>query len=194
MLVPDRCIPIRITGCCPDTATLLAPIGPRAARHPFIGGYCCRCSGNISARASSPAGPSQKRTRIPIAVETLTLAPEEQGAFAQAYHNTTNFEWSAVFLFALCAIALLVVHGRAAMFPFLIVISMISHAERVVIGGLDFGFMRLLLVVGAMRVLMRSETRGLRLHLFDVVVITSIVYGFAIEAVREGAYVRSLGN
>jgi len=108
-------------------------------------------------------------------VETLLLDPEQQGAFAQAYHNQTNFEPLAVVVFVLCAIALLAVQRRAAMFPFLLVISLISHAERVVIGGLDFGFMRLLLVVGAARVLMRSEARGVRFHLFDAVVIASIV-------------------
>lgn len=117
--------------------------------------------------------------------------------FIQTYHNQTTLDPYALALFLLLAAAMLLVKRRAAIFPVLLVISLLSLKQRVVIAGLDFSFLRLMLLIGALRVVSRGEWKRLRLHELDAAFIVSVVYGYVISVLRDASVdrlVTRLGN
>ncbi len=74
--------------------------------------------------------------------------------------------------FAILAIATLLAPRRYALLPMLLMACFISPAQKLAIGGLDFNMLRLLVIVGWTRLLMRHELRPIRWTAIDLLVIS----------------------
>lgn len=123
--------------------------------------------------------------------------PSNLEHFVNAYHNTTTLDPVGVSVFLVLAAMMLFVKRRQAMLPLLLVVSILSLSLRVVVGGLDFNFLRLMVLVGFVRVLWRGEWRGVRLHELDYAFVVSVAYGYGMAALRIGTasyFVSKLGN
>ncbi len=91
--------------------------------------------------------------------------------FLADWHNTTTLHPIGVAATVVLGIALLLVPRRYALVPMLIMACFISPAQRVVILSLDFTLLRLLVLFGWARVLMRHEVAALRWRPLDTVVV-----------------------
>lgn len=89
-------------------------------------------------------------------------------------------------MLCLSAVALLVLPRKWAILPFVVMTVLVSPAQRIVIGGLDFTFFRILLLAGWFRVLMRNEHRSLRLGNLEALLVLWAVSGTAIFTARVG--------
>ncbi|MEM1329466.1 MAG: hypothetical protein AAGG07_02775 [Planctomycetota bacterium] len=76
---------------------------------------------------------------------------------------------SAVFL-------LLTLPRRFTLLPYLLMMCFAGR-QRIVIGGLDFDFLRLMILTGLVRVILRREYVGFRLHLIDKLMIGWAIIG-----------------
>jgi hypothetical protein len=87
-------------------------------------------------------------------------------------------------------IAILVFCGsrRVAVAGFFSLLFFVSTSQRVVIGGLDFDFVRILVIVGAARVLMRGELSVFRFRLQDGLILAFALVTMIATVVRtDGA-------
>jgi hypothetical protein len=88
-----------------------------------------------------------------------------------------------------CCIALLCVPRRFAIIPFLVMALVIPSAQRIVVGSLDFTFLRILIVVGLLRVMLRGEQRGVIWWRLDAIVVVWAAALFAASMIRTGGEV-----
>jgi hypothetical protein len=95
--------------------------------------------------------------------------------FVHWYHNQTNVHPIGLLALVVLAGAMLAVPRRFGFLPVLILASVIPSAQRIVVAGLDFTFLRLLVLAGFIRVFSRSEARGFRWTPLDYSVIALIV-------------------
>lgn len=117
--------------------------------------------------------------------------------YVNAYDNNTFLDPLGFATFAALALMLLMGRRRNAMLPLLLVVSLLSLSQRVVVGGLDFNFLRLMVVVGIVRVVVRNEWRAVKLHELDYAFVLSVFYGYGMSALRVGTasyFVSRLGN
>jgi hypothetical protein len=92
--------------------------------------------------------------------------------------------------------AMLGVRRSQAILPLTLVACLIPGAQRLVVGTLDFNMIRILILFGWLRLIMRGELRPLRLNEIDIAFIAWITAGSAAYAIREGtigALVNRLG-
>ena len=73
---------------------------------------------------------------------------------------------------AICVFSLMLIASprRLALVPVLALLTFVSIAQRVAIFGLDFSFVRILVVAGVLRIFMRGELRGIRRNKMDTAV------------------------
>ena len=93
------------------------------------------------------------------------------------YGQTTLSPVGALVLFPLLA-AVLMLSRRAAVAAFIAAVCFISDGQRINIAGADFTPIRMLIAVGALRVLMRAEYAHLRWRLIDTLFVSYVVSGF----------------
>lgn len=72
--------------------------------------------------------------------------------------NQTTVHPLGLLMLAACGLALLAVPRRHAVFPMLALACLVAPAQRIVLLGLDFDFLRILVLCGWIRVLTRAET------------------------------------
>jgi len=84
-------------------------------------------------------------------------------------------------------LALFLAPRRYALVPVIGLLTMVSIAQRVSIGGLDFSFVRLLVLAGFARVFTRGELRGIRRNRMDIAVILWTVSGIVVHTLGVGA-------
>ncbi len=72
------------------------------------------------------------------------------------------------------------------MVPFLLVGALITEMQRVVIFGFDFTMLRLLLLLGFIRIILRSEYRGLNHNSIDTAVLVFTMLTFFITTLFRG--------
>ncbi len=85
---------------------------------------------------------------------------------AHAYGHTL-ISPLALALTLVMGLALLLLERRYAVIPFLIVTLFVTEAQRIVVASLDFNMIRIMVLFGWLRVLLRGEHRSLRLHRLD---------------------------
>jgi hypothetical protein len=85
-----------------------------------------------------------------------------ESPFTHWYDNATVVHPLGLAALLILTGALLALPRRLAFLPLLLLAALIPAAQRIVIAGLDFTFLRLLIVAGFVRVLARGEHRGLR--------------------------------
>ncbi len=78
------------------------------------------------------------------------------------YKDSTTLHPAGLALTAACGFALLFVRRQYTVWPFIILACFVSSAQRLVVVNLDFNLIRLLVLFGMMRLVMRSEYHGIR--------------------------------
>ena len=86
-------------------------------------------------------------------------------------YGQTDIHPLALLLTLCMGVAMLMVRRDRAVWPLLIVACLVTHAQRVVVGGLDFSMLRLLILFGWARLLFRGETSSYRHHPLDTAII-----------------------
>lgn len=97
--------------------------------------------------------------------------------FHQEWLGQTTVHPLAFGVLMACAIATLFVPRRFAVLPLIAVTCFISPAQRIALGPLDFNFVRIMLLVGWCRLLVRSELKPFRVTLLDWVVVAWMLAG-----------------
>lgn len=82
---------------------------------------------------------------------------------------------------------LLLVPRRWAILPLIALASFVSMAQRVVVFNLDFNFIRILVLFGIARLLVRGETEGFRWRPMDKAVIAWAVVAALVCSIREAS-------
>ena len=113
-----------------------------------------------------------------------------QGA---SWSNTQNLHPAGVMMLALASIALFMVKRRHALLPIIFIAMFVTTAQRAVIGGLDFPFLRVLIMLGWMRVFMLGETRRFKMIALDWFTIYWGVGFFIANSIRDGLVIYSCG-
>lgn len=104
----------------------------------------------------------------------------------QDYHGATTVHpvgLAAVIVLAMLTVAL---PRRFAAMPMLALACFIPSAQRIVVIGLDFDYLRILTLVGWFRVLVRGEFRGFRMVSLDWLVIAYAIAATAAYTIQQG--------
>lgn len=88
-----------------------------------------------------------------------------------AFKDQTTLHPLGLAMTVICGIALLNVRREWAVLPFIIMACFVSPAQRLVVANLDFRLIRILVLFGIARLILRSELRGIRWTALDFVVI-----------------------
>jgi hypothetical protein len=109
-----------------------------------------------------------------------------QPFYVTEFDNTTTLHPLGMAVVLVMGILTLILPRRFATFPILVVVCFIPTAQRWVLFGLDFTLLRTMVMFGWMRLMMRGEVEGVRLHRLDAVVILLAVVGSSIYAMLRG--------
>jgi hypothetical protein len=114
------------------------------------------------------------------------------------FHETSTFvDPAGLVVFAVSAISLLAVPRRYALVPFLLLACFVPDTQRILIFGLDFTFLRLLILLGWLRVLMSGDRRPFTWTPLDRVFVAWMLAAITIPVLRTGSaslVVTLLGN
>ena len=94
-------------------------------------------------------------------------------------------------------IAVLSAKKKNVVIPILILACFISSAQRIAVAGLDFSFMRIMIIFGWIRVLYRREHKGYVRHPADKLMIAWAVSKTVIHTIQRmeiGAFVYMVGQ
>lgn len=109
----------------------------------------------------------------------------------------TSIHPFAIVAILLAAVAMLTLPRRWALAPMVLVSVVVAPFERVAIFGLDFSALRILVVVGTVRVFLQGENRGFRWNGLDKVLLAwtaSRTLIYTARKVSAAAFVTQLGN
>ncbi|MDX9912627.1 MAG: hypothetical protein RBS39_12420 [Phycisphaerales bacterium] len=101
------------------------------------------------------------------------------------YYNTTIFHPAAIALLVILAIPILIASRSSAVICLIIGTASVSAAQRLVIAGLDFNFLRLLVVLLWARIAIRGEWAMPPLRALDWTIVAWILIGSALYAVQQ---------
>jgi hypothetical protein len=96
-----------------------------------------------------------------------------------------------VIMTVVLAILTLVISRKYLLLPFIVAACFIPHDQRIIFLGLDFTPLRLLVVFGVLRMLLRGEQRRIRWNLFDRMLFAWAICG-AVVYIIQWADFRSL--
>ncbi len=113
-------------------------------------------------------------------------APVPEGFGQRAYDNVTTLHPLALLATIVLGIATVLLPRRWAAVPIVILACFFSPAQRLVIATLDFSLIRLLVLAGAARVLIRGEYAGFRINAIDRAIVVWSIVGMAVYTIRIG--------
>lgn len=96
-------------------------------------------------------------------------------------------------MLALASVALFMVKRRHALLPIIFIAMFVTTAQRFVIGELDFPFLRVLIMLGWIRVFVLGETRRFKMIALDWFTIYWGVGFFIANSIRDGLVIYSCG-
>jgi hypothetical protein len=82
------------------------------------------------------------------------------------------------------SILLLFLPRRFFFFPFIMAMCFVPMNQRFIIGGLDFTILRVLILVGLLRVILNHETRSIQWNNFDKLILSWNIIGSAIYIIQ----------
>ncbi len=94
--------------------------------------------------------------------------------------NQTRLHPLGLALTLVCGAGVLALPRHLAFASFIVIACFVAPAQRLVIMGLDFNLMRVLVIFGLIRVVLRSEWKDVRWHLLDLFVLLHAVSRTAI--------------
>lgn len=109
--------------------------------------------------------------------------------FTHAFDGQTTIQPLALLLVLAAGLALLLIPRRSALWPVLTVVCCVPSEQRIVIAGADFTLLRLMVLFGTVRILMRSEWRGIRWRALDTAVLLWATAMTALPTIRIGTSV-----
>lgn len=114
----------------------------------------------------------------------------------QQTYGTTTIQPLALIMLIMSCIGILAVKRKYAIWPIVIMTCFVASGQRIVIFSLDFNFLRVMIIVGLMRVLFRGELSDLKRHKIDIFVLTFAFAMAMADILRTGgtALVYELGN
>lgn len=96
-----------------------------------------------------------------------------------------TLEPMALALLAVLSLLILLLPRRQAVFPLLAMVTLMPLGQQFVIAGANFQFFRLLLLVGALRVVLRGEWSALKLTGFDRLFLWWVIVGVALGSLSK---------
>lgn len=114
------------------------------------------------------------------------IVSESSHAFVRDWHNATHIHPLGLAALAVCGVTLLVVRRQHATWPILFVVCFVPSAQRINIAGADFDLLRILLIFGTVRVLVRGELHSIRWNQLDTAVVVWALASAIIPVLREG--------
>ena len=86
----------------------------------------------------------------------------------------------------LCGLILLFANRQRALWPVFIMFLLISQAQKLVIFSLDFNQMRIMAIIGLLRVLLKGELKNIKWHKIDYLVIAYALLVTFFHIIRDG--------
>ncbi len=115
----------------------------------------------------------------------------------QIYGTTIIHPLSLTLILLMGILILFLEKPRSIVIPVLIGSFFITEMQRIVIASLDFNMMRILLIFGWIRIILRGETRGFRVNRIDSLIIlyaVSKVLFYSLQWRTSAAFINGLGG
>lgn len=97
--------------------------------------------------------------------------------FERDYHGVTTLHPLGLVAVLVLGGAMLFVPRRFAIWPMIVMACFIASAQRLVIAGADFNLLRLMVLFGVVRVVMRGEYAGFRWKAMDFALVAWLISG-----------------
>ncbi len=110
----------------------------------------------------------------------------EQPFWAREYHDTTTLHPVGLAAVLLLGSVMLVAPRRYAILPMIAMAVFVAPAQRLVLAGLDFNLIRIMVVFGWARLLVRGECRGYRWHTIDWLLLAWAMSQTMIYTIQHG--------
>ncbi len=110
-----------------------------------------------------------------------------EGFGTREFFNQTTVHPVGLAVLGSLSLATMLVHRRYVLLPLLMLACVVPQGQRVVVAGLDFNFIRVLLLVGISRVLLLSEWTELRPKALDKIVVAWTMIGAIGYTLQVGA-------
>ncbi len=117
--------------------------------------------------------------------------------FTHSWDNTTTVDPIGLVVLGIMMLCLLLLPKAKATLPIILLACLIPAAQRIVVFGLDFSFLRLMILTGWTRFLIRNELRRFRWLPLDTVIIAWKLAGiilFTLQQRRFGAFIYQCGT
>lgn len=101
--------------------------------------------------------------------------------------NQTTLHPVGLAMTALCGVAAVLAPRRFAVWPFIVMACFVAPAQRLVVAGMDFNLIRLMVLFGFARVVLRADYRGMKWMSADFALI-------AFALIRTAAYTAQQGT
>lgn len=112
------------------------------------------------------------------------------------HFDHTSINYGGVTALLLCSLMIILLSRKNLLLPLLLISCFISNAQRINIFGLDFTILRILLLLGFLRVIALREYIGLVINRYDIVLLCFfIVKGFvySLQQGNVGAIINQCG-
>lgn len=117
-------------------------------------------------------------------------------AFVVSAETTTNIKGPTAILLAVFAFILFIFPRKYFLAPFIFAACFIPADQRIIWWGLDFTILRILVVVGVLRLVLFSEQRKIKITKFDKVILAWVIANSLIYIIQWryfGAVINRLG-
>lgn len=102
------------------------------------------------------------------------------------YANQTTVHPLGLFMVVVLGLYVLLLPRRWSVVPMLILACFVSSAQRIVIAGLDFDFLRIMVLFGVMRLILRKEYIGFIWKSLDIAMVLWAISSMVFFTLREG--------
>lgn len=102
----------------------------------------------------------------------------EQFNFVKDFHNVTTLHPVGVMAMIAAIVSVMLVPRRMVLLPILVIACVMAPAQRVVIIGMDFTFLRLIIAAAWLRVVIRNEQVGFSFGRLDRVILVWAAFSF----------------
>lgn len=122
---------------------------------------------------------------------------QDESLFIHAYYGQTTLHPLGLLLLLITAVTMLVVRRKLAITPMLVMACFVAPAQRMVVFGLDFNLIRIMILVGWIRVFVKNETTAFVWKTIDKVIIAWAISGLIAYVLLRGsseAFIYKLGT
>ena len=99
--------------------------------------------------------------------------------------DRTTIHPLGIILVILCSISVLMLRRQNVIWPLLITVLFISPAQRIVLMSLDFNMLRIMVIVGLLRIILKNEYRNHKPHIIDKILVLYVISRISIHFLRD---------